>query len=95
MELAKILKQINENYTNYDTRYVLVLQALIKAKEMKYECGFRHDPSEPDWPVVVIVLPEFKQVSWHMPPSGIPYDDSSPEECQKRCDLFFKKHCEQ
>ena len=45
MNLANILKLINENYENYDVRYNLVLQALIEAKKLNYNAGFRFDPS--------------------------------------------------
>ena len=89
MELAKLLKSINENYENYDVRYILVLQTLIEAKKLNYKAGFRYDSSEPDWPVVVIELPELGQVSWHMPPSKIEYDNSSPKDCQERCEKFY------
>jgi hypothetical protein len=92
LELAILLKEINNNYTNYDIRYTLILEALLEAKKLNYECGFRLDVTEANWPVVVIVLPEIGQVSWHMPPSGIIYDNSTPEDCQKRCSLFFEKH---
>ena len=32
LELAILLKEINNNYTNYDIRYTLILEALLEAK---------------------------------------------------------------
>lgn len=74
--LSQLLTLIEVNYTNYHIRYDLVLQALQVARQLKYACGFRVDLNEPDWPVIVIVLPNIGEVSWHMPPSGIVYDNS-------------------
>lgn len=87
-DLARILSQITENYTNYDIRYTLVLRALLQAKSLGYPCGFRHDAKEPDWPVVTIELPEIGQVSWHMPPSNVAWDGSGEAVCKERCRLF-------
>lgn len=73
-KLYELLLLIRENYTNYELRYDLVLRALLQARELGYQCGFRVDPDEPEWPVIAIVLPDIGEVSWHMPPSGIQYD---------------------
>lgn len=90
-KLARILAKTVANYTNYDTRYDLVLRALSLARKLGYTCGFRHDPSEPDWPVVVIVLPLHGEVSWHMPPSKIEWDKSTPEDVKQRCMAYGAK----
>lgn len=90
-KLAKLLKKINLNYQDFDTRYSLVLKALLIAKKLGYDAGFRHDKSEPDWPVVTIDLPEIGQVSWHMPPCNLEYDNSTPDDCKRRCEEFFSK----
>jgi hypothetical protein len=87
-QLAKLLKEVNENYENYDRRYIIVLDILIISKKLGYPCGFRHDASEPDWPVVVVDLPMIGQVSWHMPPSNIEYDNSSVDDCKARCSQY-------
>lgn len=74
-KLAELLVNIEENYTNYEVRYNLILSALLTSRELDYKCGFRVDPDEPEWPVVVIYLHAInKDVSWHMPPCGIKYD---------------------
>ena len=79
-KLAATLISIEENYTNYALRYDLVLTALLLARQLDYNCGFRVDSDEPDWPIIVIVLPnlgkngEEMQISWHMPLSGVKYD---------------------
>lgn len=92
IELAKVLESIEENYTNYDYRYNLVLKALLLARDLKYECGFRFDASEPKWPVIVILLPNIGEISWHMPPCNIIYDDTinTSSERTKRYSLFVK-----
>lgn len=74
-KLADILLKIEENYTNYEVRYDLVLSALLVARQLDYKCGFRFDKDDPEWPVIVIHLPVIdKNVSWHMPPCGLKYD---------------------
>lgn len=101
-ELANVLCKITwlESLPtiNYDLRYELVLDALKLAHHLttakdkdsfeKYPSGFRHDPDDPDWPVIVISLPNVGQVSWHMPPSKIPYDGHDNQEKQKRIALY-------
>ncbi len=73
-ELCKILEAIELNYTNYDVRFNLVLEALLEARKLNFECGFRVDTNEPNWPVIVIYLPDIGEISWHMPPSNIKFD---------------------
>lgn len=77
-ELLQILLKIEDNYTNYDIRYNLVLEAIGIANKCGYKVGFRLDKDLPllekyEWIVVVIHTPE-KQISWHMPVDQIPYD---------------------
>lgn len=90
-QLGSLLLSIEENYENYDVRYDLVLSALLKARELKYKCGFRLDKNEPEWPVIVIELPEIGEVSWHMPPSGIPYDNI-PEQNSTRTKKYIESY---
>ena len=74
-KLAELLVDIEENYTNYEVRYDLVLSALFIARQLDYKCGFRFDPGEPEWPVIVIYLHDIdKEISWHMPPCDMKYD---------------------
>jgi len=82
--LANLLDEINKNYTNYEVRYSLCLRASAIAMELKYVTGFRHDPDEKDWPVLVIILPEIGEVSWHMPPVGVEYDHHTRYESKER-----------
>lgn len=77
-EFIEICNKIKENYTNYDIRYNLVLDAIGIANKCNYKVGFRLDKDLPfleqsEWIVVVIHTPE-KQMSWHMPADKIPYD---------------------
>lgn len=91
IELANLLESIEENYTKYDIRYDIILKALLVARKLEYQCGFRFDSDEPDWPVIVILLPQ-GEVSWHMPPSGIVYDNSfGNSERTKQYSLFVQK----
>ena len=92
VELGSVFIKIVENYTNYEKRYDLVLQALVLARKLGYKCGFRHDPTEPDWPVIVIVLPEQGEVSWHMPPVRIEWDKSTSKEGTERCCAYWTAH---
>lgn len=91
-QLSLLLREIVTHYTNYDIRYILVLKVLVLSKELGYPCGFRHDVSEPEWPIITIELPELGQVSWHMPPSGIAWDKSNETDCKERCLTFANKH---
>ena len=90
--LAFLLSEIVTHYTDYDVRCVLVLKALLAAKELGYRSGFRHDMSNPEWPVITIELPSIGQVSWHMPPSNIEWDKSNEADCKERCLKFAKEH---
>jgi hypothetical protein len=87
-KLRIILQKINQNYSAFEIRFDLVLQALALARMLKYPCGFRHDETSKEWPVVTIILPKVGQVSWHMPPSGIPWDKSTPEQVKERCENY-------
>lgn len=91
-ELARLLNKIVENDTNYNKRYILVLEALVCAKRLKYECGFRVDEDMPDWPVISIILPNIGEVSWHMPPSYIEYDGHGLSEKFDRINQYHLKH---
>ena len=90
-EFKELLCKIEENDTNYDIRYGLVLKALYLANELGYESGIRIDPSEPDWPVVYIELPT-GQVSWHMPCHKYEWDGHSTEEKYERIRSFCEKN---
>ena len=87
-QLRNTLRQINLNYSAFEIRFDLVLRALSLARALKYECGFRHDEQSKEWPVITIVLPRVGQVSWHMPPSYIPWDKSTPEQVKERCENY-------
>jgi len=87
-KLSDVLVEIITHYTDYDYRFKLVIKALSLSKDLDYSCGFRLDPQEPEWPVVVIVLPNIGEVSFHMPPSGIKYDGSGQKEQKQRIYTF-------
>jgi hypothetical protein len=71
--LKETLKSIEENDTNYEVRYGLVLRALLFAHDLGFETGIRIDEAQPEWPVVYIELPT-GQVSWHMPQHNVEWD---------------------
>jgi hypothetical protein len=71
-------------------RYDLILSALLVARRLDYKCGFRFDPDDPEWPVVVIHLHAIdKSVSWHMPPCDMKYD-GIPNQNSIRTEEFDK-----
>lgn len=37
------------------------------AERCGWEVGLRIDLNEPDWPILMVVLPNGKQMSWHLP----------------------------
>lgn len=77
------IHEIDATHGDYDLREKLVLAALFEAKTLGYQCGYRIDPNEPEWPVAYIELPT-GQVSWHMPQHPVPYDGHSTEEKYER-----------
>jgi|WetSurMetagenome_2_1015567.scaffolds.fasta_scaffold1592545_1 hypothetical protein len=93
-KLSQCLKSIEENDTNYDIRYNLVIRAFYLANKLGYKTGIRVDASELDWPIYVIELPNDKQISWHMPSHKIPYDGHTTEEKYERCREYSKNYAE-
>jgi hypothetical protein len=88
--LGEVLGLIQENDSNYDVRYGLVLEAVTAAHCLGYEAGFRIDPQEPEWPVAFIELPS-GQVSWHLPQHAQPWDGHDTPEKYARVDDFRKQ----
>ena len=66
-ELKRVFASIEENETNYDKRYGLVISAMHFAGVLGYPNYIRFDPEAPGWPVFCIELPGAGEVSWHMP----------------------------
>jgi hypothetical protein len=89
LALAVTLKKIEENDQNYQTRYGLVLKAMLQAQQIGYPTGIRIDPQEPEWPVAYIELPT-GQVSWHMPPHEKAWDGHDTPTKYDRIDDYFK-----
>ena len=87
-KLSKLLNDIVENHTNYDTRYILILRAIIIAKKLRYKCGFSRDSEKPYCPLAVIVLPNIGQVAWHMQPSGIPFENTNEKLIEGRVNKY-------
>ncbi len=86
--IGYLLEQIEDNDTNYDVREILIWKLFLLCKEAGFECGIDIDPTQPEgdrWPIVRIFLPGAGQVSWHMPPCKIKYDDHTNEEKYERC----------
>jgi hypothetical protein len=86
---AEHIAVIEANETNYDVRYVLVLEAVAMATQLGYQAGFRIDPAEPDWPVAYIELPT-GQVSWHLPAHPVVWDGHTTPEKYAR----IRQYCE-
>lgn len=85
--LSMILGLIEQNDTNYEARYPLVLWAVSTAADEGLPAGFRNDPSEPDWPVAYIELPT-GQVSWHLPQHPTAWDGHSTATKYARCRAY-------
>jgi hypothetical protein len=85
--LKEVLRNIDQIDTvqggDYDRREKLVMAAMYEARMAGFECGYRIDPVEPEWPVAYIELPT-GQCSWHMPQHSKPYDGHSTEEKYER-----------
>lgn len=84
-QLRERLAEIAEADTDYERRYVLVLDAMHIAATLGYPTGYRIDPAEPEWPVAYIHLPNAGQVSWHMPQFPDPWDGHDVPEKLRRC----------
>lgn len=59
-------EQAIEAIEAYEDRNLLALLCGELARELGYTTGFRVDPDEPDWPVLIITLPT-GQISYHLP----------------------------
>jgi hypothetical protein len=84
-ELKELLLAIENNHTNYERRYSLIMQAMGLAAKEGLQVGIRKDSSEDsdNWLVVVIHLPT-GQISWHMPTDKVQYDGHSTEQMYDR-----------
>ena len=89
--LKETLSKLIQHDQNYSIRFTLVMQAMFYASVLGYECGWRIDPSEPDWPVATIVLPEQGQISWHCPSIKVSYDGHTTETKFQRINNFCNK----
>lgn len=80
---ANLLLLIEQNDTNYEKRYPLIVLAFSLAISLGLEAGIRLDPSEPEWPVIFIELPtkdgSMNQVSWHIPQHVFAWDRHTTE----------------
>lgn len=91
MALAQLLTEIETADTDYEQRYGLVWKAAGHAASDGLSVGISLDPTEPDWPVIYIELPD-GQVSWHMPAHGREWDGHATEEKYRRCRAFAKRY---
>jgi hypothetical protein len=69
-----------EQAGDYDARNRMIFEAMLfYASSLQFKCGFRFDPSEPEWPVAFIELPT-GQVSWHIKGHDVPWDGHTTDE---------------
>ena len=88
-EFCECLKQIIQCDQNYGLRTVLVYKALYLASALGLKCGFRTDPSEEQYPVVVIELPDgIGEIAWHCQGTDLAYDGHSTQEKFSRINKF-------
>jgi hypothetical protein len=89
--LAYLLTQVSrldaDAEPNYAMREMMLLEALLLARRVGIPAGFRLDPAEPDWPVLLFELPT-GQVSWHMPGHPTPWDGHGAEAKAGRIAAF-------
>lgn len=92
--LAGVLTEIEKHETDYALRETLVYEALSLASRMGYKCGVRTDKTETNpWPVVVILLPDVGEVSWHCPPyDASTYTGYDTAEKYKRTRAYAAKY---
>ena len=90
--LADYLRDIEEweKEKNYDDRNEDIYQALSVAARLRYPCGVRIDPTQPEWPVVYIELPD-GQISWHLPQHTREWDKHNTEEKYRRCHDYYHR----
>jgi len=67
---AKMTDQSSTLDDAYFDRNQAVLALAKLAIKLGYKAGLKHDPNEPDWPVMMIDLPT-GQVGWHLPKEEI------------------------
>jgi hypothetical protein len=78
----------HEEAGDYAARNRAVLLVLFWALDMHYPAGIRLDPSEPEWPVVFIELPD-GQVSWHLAQHVKPWDGHTTEQKWARVQQYY------
>ena len=88
--LNELLPLIEDNDLNYDERYHLVIEAVLRAISIGMPAGFRIDPDEPEWPCAYIELPT-GQVNWHLPQHPVAWDGHSTEEKYQRIRRFVEE----
>jgi hypothetical protein len=72
---------------DYTRRYEWLIRAALDAVNRGIPVGFRIDPAEPEWPVIMFELPT-GQVSWHLPQHPMPWDGHTTDEKYARIDAF-------
>ena len=94
---SNTLELIQQNDTNYDIRYKLVLRAMYMAACLGYETGIRIDNDESTgsdiiWWVSWIILPNgLGEISWHNPCKMTEWIGYDTEEKYIRC-LKYKEY---
>lgn len=90
--LARVLAEIAAADTDYEARYPLVFEAMLLALDHGYPSGIGYDPLEPDYPMVAYIELPTGQLSWHMPPHPLPWDQHSTAEKYARIATYCKEH---
>jgi len=96
-ELKYVLKNIENNETNYEIREILIAQAMYLAKKIGYKAGIRfgtltdENDNGNDWPVWCIELPNIGEISWHCPSFKGVYDGYTTNEKYDRIHKYLNK----
>ena len=87
-KLAAALLKVQQHEEDYKERTVLVYEALALAARTGLACGIRFDPVEgPEWPVVVIQLPQ-GEVAWHCAAYPGAYDGYTTAQKYERIEAY-------
>lgn len=89
-ELGKLLHDILLHDINYEEREIKIYNALATARKCGLLAGIRSNIEDPEWPVVFIVLPEDKEVAWHMQAINRMYDGHTHKQKVERIEEFVK-----
>jgi hypothetical protein len=73
VSLGDYIERLSDVDRAYAERNAVVIAFAHMAEQEGWRVGLLEDPTEPEWPVIVIETPR-GQVSWHIPADELPVD---------------------